>query len=812
MKSFTLLVGLLAAISSSADPLSNIGTIEGRVVGADTGTPLATATVAIWALPDSTLVTGAIADESGAFEVSPLDPGSYYLEASFVGYAPFRSEAFEISTTSRKISLNQIRLQPDSAELEGVEVTAERAEVAFEIDRTVYNTKDQISAAGGNATDLLQNIPSVEVDIDGNISLRGNQNVGILINGRPAPARGDALTAFLQQLSAEMIDRIEVIPNPSAKFDPEGMAGMLNIVLKEGSKLGTSGGVTLGAGSTGEYNASGNLNLQKGKLTVFSNYGFRSSERNSSGFTFRENRFLDPLTFLEQNSFGGRESRSHVGNVNADYAIDGQTTLSGSALLSTRSGSSNNANQYLELAQTASPTGRYDRLTFGNGDGSNMDFSSAFRRVLEANQNEVTAELRFNRSTNTNLDAFEEQSLGINDGSMLGIRDRSRESLDIAENEWTGQLDVIKPVGGLKLETGYRGTLSAMDNTLFSEFLNASGAFAADVTRNNTFDYQEQVHAAYGLLSGSIGIFDVQGGVRVEQVLTDFDLATTGETFNNNYRSVFPSGIVSWKPSFTRQVKLSYSKRVNRPRTSMLNPFTTFSDPQNLFVGNPFLKPQYTHAFELSLQQFSRKGSLSLSPYFRRTVDEMERFKTVSQDGTSTTTWRNFDQSDSYGAELVGSLRFGRKFSGFASFNAYRVVTDASSLGDDLASSDLTWSTRANLSWNVREGLDMQAFWFYRAPREVAQGRIASFQVANLSLRQKLLNDKASLSLRVSDPLNQMGFTFELDSPTFYQLGERNWESRRATLTFTYNFGQAPKQQRRNAQRGDEGMGDMGIN
>lgn len=806
-----LLAGLLA-FGSINEATANIGTIEGRVVGADTGSPLATATVAIWALPDSVLVTGAIADVSGAFEISPLDPGKYYLEASFVGYAPFRSEPFEISAAARRVSLDQIKLAPDAAELEGVEVVAERAAVAFEIDRTVYNTRDQISASGGNATDLLQNIPSVEVDIDGNISLRGNQNVGILINGRPAPARGDALTSFLQQLSAEMIERIEVIPNPSAKFDPEGMAGMLNIVLKEGSELGTSGGLTLGAGSTGEYNASGNLNLQKGKLTVFSNYGFRSSERNSSGYTFRENRFLDPLTFLEQDSFGLRESRSHVANLNMDYAFDKQNTLSGSALFSTRSGSSNNSNQYLELADLSNPTGRYDRLAFGDGSGTNLDFSSAFSRVLERNQNEFTAEIRFNRSTNDDLDAFEEQVLSLGDGMMVDVRNQARERLDIAQSEWTGQFDLIRPVGGLKLESGYKGTLAAMDNTLFSESQDGAGRFVADATRNNTFDYQEQVHAAYGLVSGSLGPLDLQGGVRVEQVLTAFDLATTNESFDNDYRSFFPSGIVSWKPSPMRQVKLSYSKRVNRPRTSMLNPFTTSSDPQNLFVGNPYLKPQYTHAFELGLQQFSRTGSLSLTPYFRRTVDEMERFKTVSGDGTSTTTWRNFDQSDSYGAEIVGSIRFGRKFSGFASFNAYRVVTDASSLGEDLASSDLSWSTRANLSWNVREGLDLQGFWFYRAPREVAQGRIASFQVANLSVRQKLLNDKASLSLRVSDPFNQMGFSFELDSPTFYQLGERNWESRRATLTFTYNFGQAPKQ-RRNQARGDEGMGgDMGIN
>lgn len=792
----------------------SIGTIEGTVLGSDSRDALPTATVAVLSLPDSVLVTGTTADADGRFAIERLAPGRYFVRVSFVGYEPFASEPFTITPGNPRIELAAISLAPVAAMLEGVQVEAERAEVAFEIDRTVYNTRDHIAARGGNATDLLQNIPAIEVDVDGRVSLRGNQNVGILINGKPAPARGDFLTTFLQQIPADLVERVEVLPNPSAKFDPEGMAGMINIVLKQGSELGTSGGVILSAGTADERNASGSLNVQKGPWTVFSNYGFRSEDRSSNGYNFRENRYLDPLTFREQNSVGQRSSRSHVGSIAADYAIDPKSTWSVSGLVSRRDGSSDDLNRYVELGTPVDATGRYDRIAANSGSGTNVDLSTGFRRVTQPSERELTAELRFNRSVNGNFDRFTENLVSLDGNETTGLREQSRDDLDVRENEWNGQVDWIRPLAGLKLETGYKGTARSMQNDLLTERMDlATGVFSTDVTRTNAFAYDEQVHAAYALVSGRVAGLDVQAGLRAEQALTAFDLFTSGETFDGDYRSLFPSGVVAWKPAAARQVKLSYSKRVNRPRTSMLNPFTSYADPQNLFAGNPYLRPEYTHAFELGLQQFSRTGSLSITPYFRRTVDQMERFKTVNEDGTSLTTWRNYDRSDSYGAEVIGSLRVGRSLSGFASFDAYRIVTDASGIDDGLGSNAFSWSARANLTWTVREGLDVQAFYLYRAPRDVAQGRISSFTVANLSIRQKLMDDKASLTLRVSDPLDRMGFRFEIDSPTFYQLGERRWESRRATLSFSYNFGQAPKRsQRTDRERGDGGMGDVGIN
>jgi outer membrane receptor protein involved in Fe transport len=792
-----------------------IGEINGMILGADTDEPLPTATVAVWSLPDSSLVTGTAAGLDGRFAIARLPSGRYYLQVSFVGYAPFSSEPFLISPDSPSVDLSEIRLKTDSAQLEGIEVVAEREAVAFEIDRTVYNTRDNLAAAGGNATDLLQNIPSVEVDVDGNVSLRGNQNVGILINGKPAPARGDFLTTFLQQISADMIERVEVIPNPSAKFDPEGMAGMINIVLKKDAELGTSGGVTVGGATSGDYNVSGNLNFQRGKLTVFSNYGFRNDDRNSSGFNFRENRFLDPLTFLQQDSEGDRNGMSNLGSVSADYALTERSTLSASALLSNSVNSEESINLYEELGSLRSLNDRYDRLSQGDGNRTNVDLSTSFRRIVEASSDELTAEFRFNRSMNSDDDLFRERQLGLLDPASLGVRSEEINRLDRTESEWTAQVDYIRPIRGLRLETGYKAEGELMDNAFNAELLDPlNGVFVADLNRNNAFLFDQVIQAGYGILSGKAGSFEAQAGVRVERVNTSFDLDTTGETFDNAYSSLFPSAFLAYRPSMTSQVKVSYSKRVNRPRTSMLNPFTSYSDPQNLFVGNPYLLPEYTHALETSYQRFSRTGSLSITPYFRRTVDKMERYKTVEPNGTSTLTWRNFDRSDSYGAEIVGSLRLGSKLSGFASFNAYRVVTDGSNVDGDLSADALSWSSRANLSYKVRDGLDIQAFYFYRAPTDVAQGRISSFSVANFSVRQKLMNDKASLSLRVSDPLDRMGFRFEVDNNDFYQLGTRKWESRQASLTFTYNFGQAPKrnQQRRPDEGGMDMGGDMGIN
>ncbi|MDA0874814.1 MAG: TonB-dependent receptor, partial [Bacteroidetes bacterium] len=776
---FTLDVRAQASTGPTADPTpaSDVRTVAG-IVHEDAGQPLVSATVAIRAAADSSLVTGTVTDASGRFEIPRLVPGSYFAEASFVGFRTFRSDNFDITPSTTRIELGIIRLRLDAAVLDGIQVTAERAEVAFEIDRTVYNTRDQITSAGGSATDVLQNIPSVEVDVDGNVSLRGNQNINILINGKPSPLRGDFLAAFLQQIPASSVDRVEVIPNPSARYDPDGQAGAINILLRKDTEIGKSGSVTASGASSGDMNLGGSLTMQRGRLTFFSNYGFSLDDRDSQGFNFRENRYLDPRTYFEQDNEGTRSSTSHLLNSSLDIKTGEISEVSLSGLFSTRQGDDASSNFYNELDVNRHSVDRSIRRSLQTSDGRSLDLSLSGRRIVEASRREVTGELRYNVSNGANLDDLTERLMELDGASADLLLEQTVNELDNHDAQWNGQMDWIHSLGDWKLEAGAKATLRQMDNRFDVETLDmAAGLLMTDASLTNRFVFDEDVVAGYGIVSRKLGKFEAQAGLRVEQARTTFQLRTTSESFDNDYASLFPSAFLNYNLSAQKQVKVSYSKRVSRPRTSQLNPFTTFTDPLNLNVGNPNLQPEYIHAVEMAYQQFGRKGSLSIAPYYRRTVDKIERYKTIDpQTGISTLTFRNFDTSSSYGAEIIGSLRVGTKLSGFSSFNAYRIVTEATNVDASLANDAVSWSSRASVSYKVAEGTDLQGFYFYRAPIDVAQGRISSFSVANLSIRQRILGDRGSLTLRVSDPLNRMGFRFEVDQAAFYQLGTRNWE------------------------------------
>jgi outer membrane receptor protein involved in Fe transport len=781
------------------------GQVVGQVIDADTGEPFVAATVAVRSAEGAELVGGAITNGDGQFLIDRLPTGNYYVEVSFVGFKKHVSGEIRVSPTEARIELGPIQLAPDTQMLEGVEVTAERETVTFEIDRTVYTTRDQIVSSGGSATDVLQNVPSVEVDIDGNVSLRGNQNVTILVNGKPAPARGDAMANFLRQIPADMVERVEVIPNPSAKFDPDGMAGALNIVLKKDTGLGTSGGLALGIGTGDKYNASGNVSLQKDRLTLFSSYGFRSEDRSNSGFDFRENRFLDPLTYLEQDRRGDRNRISHTADVSADFSLSEKNTLNASFLASTGNSDNKTVRAYYELDNDRALSDRYDRTTLSADDGTNLTWSVGFDRTVDPQTRQFSARLRYNRETDADVDEFTEQAFSPA-GSPITNPLLQNNDLDRRSSEWNLEIDDLRTIGGVRIETGYKGILRTLDNSFFSETLDQSmGMFRPDVNLNNDFVYDEQVHALYGLASGKVGRFEYQAGARVEQALTSFNLSTSGEEFENDYFSLFPSAFLAYNPTAAQQVKLSYSKRINRPRTRALNPFATYSDPLNLYVGNPYLKAEYTHSFELAFQRFFSFGSASLTPYYRRTVDAIQRFKTMDDTGVSTLTWRNFDTNESYGVETVVSARFGKSLRGFASANVYRVVTDGSSVDTDLSNDAISWSANGNVTWQVRDDLDVQISHFYRAPTDIPQGRISSFSVTRVSVRQKILNGRGSLSLSIRDPLNRMGFGFAVGDEAFYQEGERKWESRIAYLTFSYNFGQPPRNAKKRRDSRPEG-------
>jgi hypothetical protein len=330
------------------------GQIRGTVVDAGTGQPIRSASAEVRSAADSSLVTGALTGADGAFRIEGVRPGRYYLRVTALGHQPATRAGVAVSADAPVASLGTIRLATSAVQIEGLTVTAERREAALAPDRNTYTLRDMPAAAGGNAVDALRNVPSVEVDIDGRVSLRGNENVVVQINGRPSPMRGEQLGAFLAQLPANMVDRVEVIPNPSAKFDPEGMAGIVNVVLRQNTDLGTSGGITAGGGTTGQVNLSGNLGYQKGPLTLFGNYGFMRDDRETTGSTFRENRYLTPRTYLEQDATGAFAPISHTLNTSAELKLSRRGQLHTSLLLSTRSAERSDVNEYRELGAGAS--------------------------------------------------------------------------------------------------------------------------------------------------------------------------------------------------------------------------------------------------------------------------------------------------------------------------------------------------------------------------------------------------------------------------------------------------------------------------
>jgi ferric enterobactin receptor len=781
------------------------GQIRGSVVDAATGRPVGAAQVAVRSAADSSLVTGAVVRADGTFRVEGLRPGRYVLRVTAMSYSPARTGVVAVPPGAPLADAGTIRLSPAAVALEGVTATAQRAEVAMAPDRNTYQART-IATTGGTAVDVLRNVPSVEVDADGKVSLRGNGNVAIQINGRAAPLQGDQLARFLQQLPAGIVDRVEVVPNPSAKDDPEGLGGIINIVLKQGADLGTSGGFALGAGTGNKYNASGNLGWQRGRVTLFGTYGFNDDHRLSTGDALQLNRTSESR--LLQDIDGDMDMRAHNLTGNGEVKLDPRTSLATNLLYSRRSWNVDQSNVYRRLDAANAQTEQFSDLDQGHNPGRTVDGSLSLKRAFTPQANELSAEVRFNRSRDGSEDNFTHRELGVDGEPTATPAALRRTGLDALSHTWTMQADWMRAfTPHTKLEAGYKGTLRHLDNGYVAENF-TGGAWQNDPTQTNSFVYDEHVHAGYAMLTQGVGPVSLQGGLRVERASNSFDLTTSGgQTYDNAYTSFFPSALAAWNLSPSRQVKASYSRRVQRPDTRLLNPFLFYQDPQHAWQGNPNLKPEYTDSYELGFQQSGRLGSVQVTPFWRHSTQAIRPILSIDANGFSITRAQNLATANHYGADVNGSLRLGSTVNAFGGFSVFKMVVDATNVAAGLSTNTVTWSARGNATWKVDPKTDLQVFGMYRAPLRAVTGRFGAFSMTNLSLRRKLDGDKSSLSLRLSDPFDMMGFRMTSDRDQFYQVTHNKWGARAAYLTFNYNFGHAP---RIRAPRPDQNQGGDG--
>lgn len=774
------------------------GEIRGKVVDAESNAPISAASVSV-RNSANVLVAGAIVRPDGSFSIEGLQPGAYTLRFTMIGYAIENSPPITISAATPRVIVPPVKLTRQAVEVAAVEATAERAMVIAP-DRNAYRAKE-IAPAAANASDVLENVPSVQVDADGKISLRGNENVVVQINGRPTPIRGPQLASYLKGLPANTLERVEVIPNPSAKQDPEGMAGIINIVMKQGVDLGTSGGFMLAASTEEQYNVSGNIGHQAGPLALFGTYGFISNKRAAVGVNdlTRFNSSNLPRSFTEQDLDQQSEFQAHNFSLNADYTINKRDVLLATVQANRRGMDDGSLMAYDELDGDRVLVDEYLRLRNADENANMVDASLSFRRTTPpagpgGQKREFIAEFRYNRSHDWDVARlFREATSGQQ-------TDIETNDTDVLGKQYTAQIDYTRGLGKTtKLETGYKGNARLLDSDFLAMKDEQGNGQWVRSDLSNALEFDEYVNAVYGVISGTGKRLDWQAGLRAEYASREFALVSTADNYDHDYTSLFPSALLNYKLNDKTQAKVSYSRRIRRPSREELNPFPRFFDLNNVFIGNPNLDPEYTDAFELSFQRSGAIGMLQIAPFYRRTSDiirvEINTADTVSNREVTTVSFKNLDHSDSWGADVNGQFRLSPKFSGFANFNVFKMVTDGGSQSA-LSSNAVNWMTRVNANYTMSPQTTVIGSFMYVAPMKIERGEFASRSMVNLSIRQKLSNS-STLTARLADPFSTMKFRIDVADDNIRQLTTRQFNSRALYLTYQYNFGTQPKLKQR---------------
>lgn len=777
-------------------PMAGPGAMRGMVVDSESSAPISSASIAVRSAQDSSLVAGAIVRADGTFRIEGLRAGNYWARVTMLGYASRVIGPVSVTATAPLLTLGKVWLNREAIAVAGVVASAERS-VVIAPDRNTYRARD-VAPAATNASDVLENVPAVQVDADGKVSLRGNENVVVQINGRPTPIAGAQLAGYLKALPANTIERIEVIPNPSAKQDPEGMAGIINIVMKQGVDLGTSGGFTASASTANRYFGGANVGHQSGKLTYFVAYGFNRDDRNMNGINNRTRlgAVRVPLSFTNQDVNGWTYGNAHNLSANADYAFNKRDVLSTTLQLNGRNGDDGSTNLYNELNANRQTLATYSRVRESNTGNLLADLSLALKRTLTPQKHELSLETRFNRQ-----DDRDDTDLWRAAIAAAGPRtDVETDRTDAGASQLIGQVDYTRSLAKIaKLETGYKATGRWLDRdfNVRKDFL-GKGQFV-DSDLSNSLKFSENVNGIYAVVSESRKHVDWQAGLRAEYANREFSLATTGATFPHHYSSIFPSGLLSFKLNEKSQAKLSYSRRIRRPGTQELNPFPVFLDPQNVFLGNPRLDPEYTDAFELGYQRSGQVGSLQFAPFYRRTSNvirvEINTADTISNREVTSITFKNLNHSSSWGADLNGQFKLSSAVSGLASFNVFKVVTDGGS-ESNLSSNAVSWAGRVNMTFNANPATTIVASYNYRAPINIERGKFFGSSNANLTIRRKF-SPSTLATLRFADPFNTNRFRVEVGDDNIIQLSQRAFNSRAAYLSVQYTFGQTPKLRQR---------------
>ncbi|MFZ1705442.1 MAG: outer membrane beta-barrel family protein [Saprospiraceae bacterium] len=782
--------------------------VTGTVIDKVSGQPLEFATVSFQHIRRTDILNGGLTDEKGMFDLE-LQGGKYNIQIEYLSYGTIEIKNKDLLETQ---DLGILKLAPNDVLLEELTIRADRTTVEMKLDKRVYNLGQDLMVKGGTASDVLDNVPSVAVDAEGNVTLRGNENVRILIDGRPSNAIN--ITDALKMIPAESLEKIEVITNPSARYDAEGSSGIINIVLKKGKERGLNAILTGTIGYPENTTVTGNLNYKIKKFNVFTSQGFRKNS--SPGSFYNESRFLIPNTeetknyVIEDRSIE-RNNLGYNGNIGLDYFIGPKTTWTNMFLYRNTDENDLTTTQLDFFDQYKSYQNSTFRYNDGTGTDESLEFSSNFKHDFKKEDHKITFDVSISKS-------LEDELIAIQDIT------EERNGINTEQFNQLYQLDYVLPINkNTRIEAGYRGNFTVSQRDfIYEKFIDNSWVNQGDFS--NVFEYKEFVNAAYTQFGSKINKFNYLLGLRWEDSDIHVNQFTANDFNNKKYSNFFPSAFLNYEFSETFGMSLSYSKRIQRPRGRFLNPYSEIGSSLNIFKGNPDIDPVFSNAFDFGILKRWEKVTLNASTYYNVSKDAFQFVRRESEllaPGDVPVIFSgpiNAGEETRFGFEFtinynpIKAWRINANFNLFNQQNSGEFKYVGSS-GEEkvisLENESIGWFARINSKYTLPLKIDWQINFSYNAPQKTAQGKSIGLPTLNTAFSKDIWKDKATINLNVNDIFNTRRRIFEANIPgVMYSYSDMQWRQRQITLGFTYRFNRkkSDREQTQKPREENDGM------
>ncbi len=782
----------------------------GQVVDAKSSEIIEFATVSIFNATDSSLVTGTITDTNGKFELR-VRPGAYYAKIEFLSYEDKIVSGISVGR-GEPVRLGKVGMDLSSQQLEEITVQAERTQMELRLDKKVFNIGKDLSNLGGSATDILDNLPSVQVDVEGNVTLRGSDNVRILIDGKPSGLVGLSSNDALRQLNSNLIERVEIITNPSARYDAEGEAGIINIVLKKEKAKGVNGSFQFNTGVPHNHRTSINLNFRKDWVNFFTNFGIGYRKNPGRGESYQE--FGDPVSRttdrIRRHERGGLNYNTRFG---ADFYLNPQNSITLSFLYRFSDEDNSSKLKYFDYYVAAQSDSVTTRIGDEIEDDHNLEYAINYTKTFNKKDQKLTFDFQYQDNNEVEGSDLVEATGASPEMVVPYLYQRSEN--DEGEKRVMLQGDYNHPFNekGM-IEAGFRYTDRLVRNDYTVEEQDENGDYQIDLNFSNDFEYEEKVTAAYAIVNNEFGKISWQLGLRYE--ITDLitELKTTNDRNEQHYNNFFPSTFLTYQLTEEHAIQASYSRRIRRPRGRFLNPFFSISDNRNFFSGNPKLQPVFTDSYELGYLFNARRSTFYGGMYYRHSDGVFQRIR-ITIDGITYTQPYNITERDDFGLEFNIAHEFTKWYRVNTNLNFFNSTTQAGSITFNEVVTDFdevsttTFSGRMSNNFKLGGAITGQVNVMYRAPQKTVQGKRLSMASIDIGLARDVLKGNGTISFNVRDLLNSRKYRGETFNPGFYEESEFQWRSRTTQLSFTYRLNQK-KQRQRNRRGGEDGEFDEG--